>query len=293
MPGKDVIGAPPIGRAAISNWAAVFIVVFLSVFLLVVFCATIYTFILPEAFASTARVKVERDWVVPPVPASRPAVLTGVYDPYLIQTEFEIIRSEIILDEVIDRLDLNTVWGKKFNTPTKLRTSESREFLKHMIELHPARNTSLIDIKVYRDDRAEAANVANMIADVYQGYRRRQSESQLANSLVKYNELKDELKSDLANKTNDPKIVDAKITQTIARAAQLQVAMDTGIPGTQVEIIERANPGVRPVRPNKPLNIALGIVIGGIAGFVVAGGVVMLGIAYRKPRSATPVQSLA
>jgi len=33
-----------------------------------------------------------------------------------------------------------------------------------------------------------------------------------------------------------------------------------------VEIVDKAVPGVRPVRPNKPLNIALGIIIGLVVG---------------------------
>jgi phosphotransferase system glucose/maltose/N-acetylglucosamine-specific IIC component len=36
------------------------------------------------------------------------------------------------------------------------------------------------------------------------------------------------------------------------------------------EIVDKAGPGLRPVRPNKPLNIAVGIIVGGVAGFVLA-----------------------
>src|SRR5262249_32314575 len=35
---------------------------------------------------------------------------------------------------------------------------------------------------------------------------------------------------------------------------------------SMVEIVDRAQPGLRPVRPNKPLNIALGVVIGLVVG---------------------------
>jgi hypothetical protein len=35
---------------------------------------------------------------------------------------------------------------------------------------------------------------------------------------------------------------------------------------TLVEVIDKAIPGYRPVRPNKPLNIALGILVGGLVG---------------------------
>ena len=59
----------------------------------------------------------------------------------------------------------------KFNIESKFKTSDSRATLKRMIELRPSRNTSLIDITVYSDDKAEAATIANAIAEVYTDYR--------------------------------------------------------------------------------------------------------------------------
>src|SRR5579872_617863 len=83
--------------------------VILAVFLLVVITATIVTFILPEQYSSKARIKVERD-VTDVAGVGEPHNASGVYDPYFIQTEFEVIQSEIILDRVIDKLHLNEVW---------------------------------------------------------------------------------------------------------------------------------------------------------------------------------------
>ena len=143
--------------------------VILAVFLLVVITATIVTFILPEAYSSNARIRVERD--VTDVPGVTGPGIVGGYDPYFIQTEFEVIKSSTILDPVIDKLDLNKEWAKKYSSPTKFRMSESREALKHMIDLRPARNTSLIDINVFSDNKQEAADIANAIAEVYQEYR--------------------------------------------------------------------------------------------------------------------------
>ena len=47
------------------------------------------------------------------------------YDPYYIQTEFEVIQSEIVLNKVIEDLDLNTLWGRKYANGERLKTSES------------------------------------------------------------------------------------------------------------------------------------------------------------------------
>src|SRR5690348_5418382 len=90
--------------------------VILAVFLLVVITATIVTFILPEAFSSMARIKVERDVTdVSGVAGGGSTASAYSYDPYFIQTEFEVIQSEKILDQVIDTLKLNQEWAKKFN----------------------------------------------------------------------------------------------------------------------------------------------------------------------------------
>ncbi len=68
--------------------------IILAVFLLVVITATLVTFILPESFSSTARIKIERDQSdITPVLGDRAGAVAG-YDPYFIQTEFELIQSE-------------------------------------------------------------------------------------------------------------------------------------------------------------------------------------------------------
>src|SRR2546423_1292519 len=79
--------------------------VILAVFFLVVITATLVTFILPESFSSSARIKIERD--NPDIAGfGDPRLPTG-YDPFFIQTEFEVIQSEVLLTKVIDDLKLN------------------------------------------------------------------------------------------------------------------------------------------------------------------------------------------
>src|SRR5215472_9564502 len=125
--------------------------VILAVFLLVVITATLVTFILPESFSSTARIKVERDQ----------SDISGLADTYFIQTEFEVIQSEVILGQVIKDLDLNKVWGKKYANGETLKTTETMSLLKGRMDLRPVRNTSLIEIRVYSERPDEAALLAN------------------------------------------------------------------------------------------------------------------------------------
>src|SRR5262245_6853814 len=143
--------------------------VILAVFLLVVITATLVTFVLPESFSSTARIKVERDQSDIPGIFSGPSM--SPYDPYFIQTEFEVIQSELILGKVIDMLKLNVEWGKKYAGGEVLRTPETMILLKGRMDLKPVRNTTLIEIRVYSDKPQEAADLANAIAKAYQNHR--------------------------------------------------------------------------------------------------------------------------
>ena len=148
--------------------------VILAVFLLVVITATLVTFILPESYMSTTRIKVERN--SSDVQGFTESRALGGYDPYFIQNEFETMQSEKILGKVIDLLDLNTVWGKKYGNGEKLKTTETISFLKGRMDLRPVRNTSFLEIRVYSEDRQEAAQLANGIAQTYADHRLSESQ---------------------------------------------------------------------------------------------------------------------
>jgi polysaccharide biosynthesis transport protein len=146
--------------------------VILAVFLLVVITATLVTFILPESFSSTTRIKIERDQSDVTGFAER-AGMSG-YDPYFIQTEFELIQSEAILGKVVENLDLNNAWGKKYAGGVRLTTTETISILKNRLDLRPVRNTSLIEIRVFSEKPDEAAKIANEVAAVYKQHRKDQ-----------------------------------------------------------------------------------------------------------------------
>ena len=144
--------------------------IIITVFLITAIVATAVTFLLPESYASTARIRIEPDSI---------ADITGVgshvtyapYDPYFIQTEFEIIQDRVVLGKVIEALNLNVEWGKKYFGGETLKTPETMEFLKRRMSLMPVRNTKLIGITVYSEDKNDAARLANAIAEAYRNYR--------------------------------------------------------------------------------------------------------------------------
>ena len=95
----------------------------------------------------------------------------GAYDPYFIQTEFEVIQSELILGRVVDRPESAGRWGKTYGNGEKLSRQDAISVLKRKMALHPVRNTILIEIQVFSEKPAEAAEIANAIAKAYQEHR--------------------------------------------------------------------------------------------------------------------------
>jgi succinoglycan biosynthesis transport protein ExoP len=188
--------------------------VIIAVFLLVVITATLVTFILPEMFASTASMKVEPD-------KSDIDELNGLsgranrYDPYFIQTEFETIQSETLLTNVVDALDLTTVWGNKYYEGQKLKMTEAVSLLRGRLDLRPRRNTTIIDVKVYSENAADAAKLANAVALAYQQWRLKKGEAlvrggikELENQLAMQDQKIEAIKKDLDKLRVESRITD-------------------------------------------------------------------------------------
>ena len=177
--------------------------VIILVFLLVSATVTFFTFLLTKYYSSQAQIEVHLNST--DIPSLNEQSMTAVYDPYFIQTEFEVIRSQTILDRVIARLHLNDKWTEKLNLPVKLRTQDTRDMLKGMIDLNAVRNTSLIDITVFDTNPDEAALLAQTIAEEYRDYRMEQWQSTenqgiqaLTNEVAKYLTRIDDAETNLA-----------------------------------------------------------------------------------------------
>ena len=168
---KASFNAPEVKLHFLDYWRIIRIrkTVILAVFLLVAITTTLVTFILPESYASTVRMKVEKDSPdVGGIGGDRPYL---GFDPYWIQDQFETIQSKSILYTVITNLNLNKRWAEKFKQETDFRTEVTYGLLKNQIDVHQSRNTSLIEIKALSDDKNEAAVIANEIAEVYRKHR--------------------------------------------------------------------------------------------------------------------------
>ncbi len=144
--------------------------IIITVFLITAIIATAVTLLLPESYASTAQIRIEPD-IVADISGVGSHVTYTSYDPYFIQTEFEVIQDRVVLGKVVEALNLNEVWGKRYYGGETLKTTEAMEFLKRRMSLNPVRNTKLIGITVFSEDKNEAARIANKIAEAYRDYR--------------------------------------------------------------------------------------------------------------------------
>ena len=147
--------------------------IIITVFLITAIIATAVTFILPESYASTARIIVEPDVSDISMGEDR-SVSQAAYDPFFLQTTYELIQSQAVLSNVVNALNLNVEWGKKYFNGETLKTTEAIEFLKRRMHLDTVRNTKYITITVYSEDKNDAARLANAVADAYQNYRLQQ-----------------------------------------------------------------------------------------------------------------------
>jgi succinoglycan biosynthesis transport protein ExoP len=139
----------------------------LAVAILVILTGTVYTLMLPNIFASSARIRVSED-----APSISPFAVQqsgySSYNPYFLKTQFEVLTSKPLLYEVINRLNLQQEWGSDGET---LPRDVALAIMQNSVSVFQQRDTSLIVISVKRDDPDEAADIANLLAEVYRDSR--------------------------------------------------------------------------------------------------------------------------
>jgi polysaccharide biosynthesis transport protein len=143
--------------------------IILTVLFLVVATVTVVTSFLTPMYMSTAGMRVDKD--TPDL-----LVLGGIgtpqqpFDPYYFNTEFEVLKSHAILDVVITRLKLNVLYATRLKA-TEVTVQQAYEILSRNVEVKQRKNTSIIEISAYDQDKIVARNIADMVAEVYENYR--------------------------------------------------------------------------------------------------------------------------
>ena len=118
---------------------------------------------------ATAVVQLERDET--DLPGVKADASTGADADYFLENEAAVIATEFILNPAIEKLDLNSIWGNRYNDRQKLKTIESRDILKKSLAVMPEMGTSRIQISVTRESQEETPKIVNAVAQSYCDYR--------------------------------------------------------------------------------------------------------------------------
>ncbi|MCX7887668.1 MAG: polysaccharide biosynthesis tyrosine autokinase [Verrucomicrobiae bacterium] len=152
------------------------------VFLIVVLVAATVTFFQPKIYMSAARIKVEQERLT--VELFQQQGYVG-YDPYFLQTQYEIIQSQKILYPVVERFDLRRRWAYG-GDPLPLEVAY--RMLRRAMSVQRYRDTSLIEIRVFDQDPQLAADLANCIAETFEKDRLEVRRQQTLKGLAKVQE---------------------------------------------------------------------------------------------------------
>jgi capsular exopolysaccharide synthesis family protein len=198
--------------------------VILAVFLLVVITTTVITHFQPETYSSIARMKVEKDSPLTTLLTTGGSSLNPVFDQYFLQTEFQVIRSPKILNQVIRELKLGQRYAQREKIPQEIPILDAYETLSREVDINQFRNTAIIEITAFNEDRDLAAQIANKIAEVYRKYRSEgrsgrsdQAWVALTNKLAIY-----DLDVARGRETVDRLRIDLKVPEEIAESGQIQ-----------------------------------------------------------------------
>jgi capsular exopolysaccharide synthesis family protein len=155
------------------------------VFLLVVITTGVVTYFLPRQYESSVTMQINQNDTYLKLFDDRGG--GRGFDPRFITTQFEIIQRKEILYPVIEALGLEQKWKKLYGVVGREQTVFR---LRRMIDVREIRNTELIQISVLDQEKNEASEIANRIAEEYQRRRIGEQQGTVNRSLI---QLKDEV----------------------------------------------------------------------------------------------------
>jgi capsular polysaccharide biosynthesis protein len=171
-----------------------------------------------------------------------------------VQTEMEKLQSKLVLYQVITNLDLNRKWGEKFKEG-ELPTDLAYKLLRQQVQIRTGRGTALFEIRARSDDPAEASALANGIAEAYRAQRiSREKEMRAAG---------------VESQDGEVQNVVSSLPRTSA-----------------VEIVDQAEPDLRPVKPHPLMKILVPLagLLAGVLGVVL----LMLGVMMKRSAKKSP-----
>ncbi len=146
--------------------------VVLAVSMLVVITGIIVTYSMPKVYRSSVVIQVKEE--APDLSVFTPEMWR--HDPLFLRTQFEIIQSGPIVEEVVRRLQLTDKLGKAYGYLQQMNYQDAFDFttrlLSKRMKVQQYRDTNLIEIQVFMDEPeaiapAVAAETANAFAEVF------------------------------------------------------------------------------------------------------------------------------
>ncbi len=185
-----------------------------------------------------ARIKLERDQT-DIASLMGPQVKGGSYDPYFIQTEFEVIQSEQVLGKVIDKLNLSSTWAKT-GAQGALTRNETLQMLRQRLDLKRLPNSSLVEIGVKDSNPQEAAKLANAVAEAYRDQRLEHRKQLSDAGLQALKKSLDEQEQKVAAAQQEVDRLRLQMTNAPADAAPAKPATPVPTPQPEVQTSENA-----------------------------------------------------
>lgn len=152
----------------------------------------------PDAKAYLARVTIALD--------RPPASAAAGYDPAYAATQFEVLRSDKILEPVIEKLNLSKELS---GTGPQLNPEQVLAELKRQLVLKEKKETGILEIGILNSDAQLAANIANAIAEAYCDTRQNLMKEALAQSLRQF---KDQIEKQQTKVTEESKTMGRLLT---------------------------------------------------------------------------------
>ncbi|MBR1608860.1 MAG: polysaccharide biosynthesis tyrosine autokinase, partial [Kiritimatiellae bacterium] len=213
VPAAPLPAAPADAVHFLDYWQILYsrkeIVIAVSILLILV--GIVVTRRMPKVYAAQAVIEVQRE--TPSISLYNQMQVR--YDPIFLRTQFEIIKSDPVIEQVVREANLDQDLGREYGWRATASQKDTFErtvaLVKRKTDLSIFRDTDLISIEV-RLEKPEkpdgeaakvAARVANTLAKVFKDYTRNKSKGQIEEGLQKLGEEVKELERQISAKEDE------------------------------------------------------------------------------------------
>ena len=159
----------------------------LAISLLVVLTGVVVTLSMRKVYMASAVIRVKEE--APDVSVFNPEIMR--YDPLFLRTQFEIIQSRPVIEEVVRRRELTQKFSKAYGyehlSPSK-QLDQTCKIVSKLMKVQQYRDTNLIEIQMFfaepkEDAPHEAAMAANVVAEVFRAQTAARSRKSMESAL--------------------------------------------------------------------------------------------------------------